>query len=200
MQTFIADVLETALNRYLFLDPESAQRLRALQGKIVRVELSGLACNLHIEFVDTKIVIQDNADAQPDTIIKGGPFSLLHVALAREQRKQLFGEDVSISGDLDVGQEVIALFDDLEIDWEEYLSRWVGDVPAHSVGRLLAVAKKTSQRIRQTMLHNVNEYVHEEVDLFPPVEALADFYQDIDVLRMDIDRLAARVKQLQEIV
>jgi ubiquinone biosynthesis protein UbiJ len=200
MKPFIADMLEIALNRYLLLDPESAQRLLELQGKIIRIELSGLACNLQIQFVDAKIVIQADDDTQPDTIIKGGPFSLLHIALAREQRKQLFGKEVSISGDLDLGQDVIALFDALEIDWEDYLARWVGDVPAHSVGRLLSLAKNTGQRIRQTMLQNVNEYVHEEIDVFPPSEALVDFYQDVDALRMDIDRLTARVEQLQQIL
>ena len=42
----------------------------------------------------------------------------------------------------------------------------------------------------------VNEYVHEEAEFFPAREALQDFFQDIDTLRMDADRLEARVERL----
>jgi len=32
--------------------------------------------------------------------------------------------------------------------------------------------------------------------LFPPKESLQDFFHDIDLLRMDVDRLEARIEKI----
>jgi ubiquinone biosynthesis protein UbiJ len=136
----------------------------------------------------------------PDTIIKGTPFRLLHLSLSRENRQRFFADDVSILGNIELGQQVIGLFDHLDIDWEEHASRLMGDVPAHYLGNMGRRLKKWSQTVRQTTLQNVNEYVHEEANLFPPREALQDFFDDVDVLRMDVDRVEARIQNLQKML
>lgn len=193
-------LLTTALQKILMLDPESKQRLEGLQQKSVTIELLGTGLTFQIQFLDADFRIAFNDFLEPDTTIRGAPFSLLHLAVTKEKRKQFFAEDVSMVGNLDVGQQVIALFDELDIDWEEYLSHWVGDIPAHHVGKVGRGIKQFSQRLRHVLQENINEYVHEEVDLFPPVEALQDFYHDVDVLRMDVDRLAAHLDHLTQLV
>ena len=188
--------LEAALNQYLALDPETPQRLQKLAGKIVKMELLGIGMVFYLVFTDQKIEIKFAEPATPDTVIKGSPLSLLHMALTTENRKQFFADDVTMEGNLDLGQHVIDLFDQLDIDWEDYLSRWVGDVPAYQFARFSRGVKDFFSRTREIMTQNVNEYVHEEAELFPAREALHDFFQDIDTLRMDVDRLEARVEQL----
>ncbi len=200
----ITNYLSIVLNRYLALDPESSHRLHALQDKIITIKLLINETPFYKENINefqmlfTKIGIQLKTTelSNPDTLIKGTPLSLLRMALTNEDRKKFFSDDVSIEGNLELGQEVIALFDTLEIDWEEYLSRWVGDVPAHQLARFTNKINAIGKRFRSTLTQNINEYVHEEVDLFPPPEALQDFYHDVDTLRMDTDRLEARVLQL----
>lgn len=197
MISFLKNKIQTLLNQYISLDPESEKRLTALNGKVVTIELNmltGLIFQLHFTAAGIKLKSSDFNKA--DTVIKGTPISLLHLSLSPDNRKKFFAEDVSIEGNIDLGQQVIALFDELEIDWEEYLSRWVGDVPAHNIGRFANKMKKFSKKIRETMLQNINEYTHEEIHLFPPPEELQDFFHDVDILRMDVDRLAARIQKL----
>lgn len=193
----IIEKIETLLNRIILLDPESKKRLSKLDGKIVTIilnMLNGISFQLH--FNASLIELKTSEIKKADTIISGTPLSLLHLSLSPNNRKQFFAEDVSIEGNIELGQEVIALFDELEIDWEESASKWVGDVPAHSLGRFAKKIRQFSKNLRETLYQNINEYTHEEIHLFPPPEELQNFFHDVDVLRMDVDRLDARIHHL----
>jgi ubiquinone biosynthesis protein UbiJ len=198
MKKAVTQSLETVINRYLSLDPESAGRLAALEGKIITIELLAISLTLHLKISNKKIMIEEK-DVVPDVIISGTPLALLRLSLSKQNRKKLFAEDVTIAGDLELGQQIIDLFDTMEIDWEEYLSHATGDVPAHQLGRFARGLREMAGRVRNSILQNINEYVHEEATLFPQREALNDFFNDIDLLRMDVDRLEARVKRLQQL-
>jgi ubiquinone biosynthesis protein UbiJ len=196
MRSFFEKKLQTILNSYLALDPESKQRLKQLADHVVTLELKGINLTFQLVFTNNKVVIKSDNFMQADTIIKGTPLSLLRMTLTSGDRKKFFADDISIEGNLDLGQQVIDLFDNLDIDWEEYLSRLTGDVPAHQINRVLRNIKKFTTRLRDTMTQNINEYTHEEINLFPPREALQDFFYDVDALRMDTDRLEARMTLL----
>lgn len=193
-------ILQAALNKYIALDPEAKNRLLPLQNKVMRVELLGLGLTLQMMFKPDEILIQEESSAKPDVIIRGAPLSLLRLMKTSGDRKHFFVEEVEIQGDLDFSQDVMELFDSLEIDWEEYASRWVGDVPAYHMGQVLQKIKQFNQRVHETVMQTTNEYVHEEINLFPPAEELDDFFQDVDVLRMDVDRLTVRTEKLTKLL
>jgi ubiquinone biosynthesis protein UbiJ len=197
MRAFFEKNLQVILNRYLSLDPESAYRIKALKNHVITIELNGLALIFQLVFTESNIQVKTNDFSNPDTTIKGTPLSLLHMTLTSD-RKKFFAENVIIEGNLELGQQVIDLFDTLEIDWEEYISRMTGDVPAHQIHRAASHLKIFTTRLRKTLMHNINEYVHEEKNLFPAPEALQDFFQEVDILRMDTDRLEARIAQLHK--
>ena len=198
MKHVLLPVLQKALNRYLALDPESAVRLRALRGKVVTIELKIFPPLIFsLLFKDNEIEILSDLSEQPDLIIRGMPLSLLRLSVSDDKRKHFFGDDVTLEGNLELGQQVTDLFDQLEIDWEEYASRWVGDVSAHQLGRVVRDVKNFAERLRESLSRNINEYVHEEAELFPSEEALQDFFADVDTLRMDVDRLEARIENLK---
>ena len=191
-------LLEKAINRYIALDPESKNRIALLQGKVVTLELKGISLTLQMVFTQKSIELKWENFSEADLIIRGTPLNLLHMSIARDKRQQFFAEDVVVEGNMELAQQVLAVFDELEIDWEENFSEWLGDVPAYQTGRLVRGLKKFQQRFNKTFLTNLNEYLHEEVNLFPPVRATQDFFHDIDELRMDVDRLEARIEKLKE--
>lgn len=192
-------IIENALNHYLALDPESKQRMQLLQDKIVTIELLGISLNFQLVFSDGKIKLAWDNFANPDLTIKGTPLNLLHMSIARNSRARFFAEDVVVEGNMELAQTVLAIFDELDVDWEEQLSRWLGDVPAHQTSRLVRSITGFTKRLRQSLLGSVNEYVHEEVELFPQSERLQHFFREIDELRMDVDRLEARLLRLENL-
>jgi ubiquinone biosynthesis protein UbiJ len=193
-------LLEKAINRYLTLDPESPKRIASLNNKIVSLELSGILLTVQMLFVDKTIQLKWNDFLIPDLTIRGTPLNLLHLSLAPERRQHFFAEDVALEGNIELAEPVFAIFNELEIDWEEYISKWTGDVPAYQTSRFVRQIKKVGQRIRKTLVYNLNEYLHEEINAFPPLEALENFFHDVDNLRMDVDRLEVRIKKLEEML
>lgn len=204
MKTDLLRLIQKALNTYLALDPETPERLRGLEGKVVTLDFGQFPLQCHLFFSEKGITLQSDwteekasPAIQADTIIRGTPLRLLQMAWSRDARKQFFADDVSIQGNLELGQQVIDLFDQLEIDWEEIASQWIGDISAHQLGQFSRKLQSWMQHTCNTLLQNVNDYVHEEVDFFPSKFALQDFFAEVDALREDADRLEARLEQLK---
>lgn len=200
MKQFISQKIETALNQFLQLDPFSKKNIQKLSGKVIAVELQGSALIFQLHFLDESIHIKWHDLATADTVIKGTPLSLLNLALTSDNRKNFFIEDISIEGNLDLAQDFMDLIDEIEIDWEEYLSRWIGDIPAHQTGRIVRATKRFKQRVSKVLLNNTTEYLHEESDIFPANEEIKDFFEDVDLVRMDVDRLAIRVQHIKKML
>jgi ubiquinone biosynthesis protein UbiJ len=199
MKEKLLALLETTLNRYVNLDPESHQRIEALEGKVVTVELKGIGLCFQLFFNQNNIKILSDLTQPADVTIKGTPLRLAHAALSSpEKRSSFFKDDVSIEGNLELGFQLIDLFDHIEIDWEEYASRVIGDFPAYQLGKFVNNLQRFLKRTDSSLQQTVTEYVHEEIKTCPPREALADFFNEVDHTRMDVDRLEARIKKLRE--
>ena len=192
-------LLEKALNHYLAFDPASEQRMAVLNDKTVTIELLGIALTFQLVFCDGKIQLRWKDFLEPDLVISGTPLNLLHMSiLPASQRQVFFAEDVKVTGNMELARHVLAIFDEMSVDWEEISARLMGDIPAHQLGRFVRGIKNFSARVRGNFVQNVNEYVHEEINLVPPTEALQDFLHQVDDLRMDVDRLEARVTRLRK--
>jgi ubiquinone biosynthesis protein UbiJ len=197
MKQVILPPLTKALNAYLHLDPESPQRLARLQGKVVSIEFLPFHFIFHCVFTEKGIELKTDELMETHTTIKGTPLQLLGMMINKEDRQHFFADDLVIEGDAELGQQVVDLFDALQIDREDYLSRFIGDVPAYHVNRLITNSTAWLRNTEKSFADNINEYLHEEAALFPGNEALKDFFSDIDVLRMDVDRVEAKIKYLQ---
>jgi ubiquinone biosynthesis protein UbiJ len=197
MKSFFLKQLEKALKRYLALDPESSKRLLALQGKTVTLALKAPSLCFQLSFQENTVYLRADDFLPAELTIRGTPLNLLSLALSRDKKQHFFSETVVIEGDAELGQQIVDLFDQLDIDWEEYLSHLMGDLPAHQLGRFTKRFFAWGKEAEASLMQNLNEYVHEEKLWFPPAEALENFFRDIDELRLDVDRLEAKVRLLQ---
>lgn len=196
-KNFLA-LFSKAINAYLALDTESKERLKLLTGKAITIELLPFHLCFQCFFTEQGVVIESNELFDTQTIIRGTPLQMLNVMMLKEQRQRFFAEDLTITGDAEFAQQVIALFDELQIDWEECLAKQIGDVPAYRVGRFIRHVGEWLQETNNKFTQNVHEFIHEEAEWLPCREALQDFFSDIDHLRMDVDRMEARITILRE--
>lgn len=196
-QSFLL-ALTKAVNAYLHLDPESATRIQNLQGKIIAFELLPFHFTFQCVFDEKQMNIVSEKNKLAEATLRGTPLQMLGAALIKEERQHFFADDLIIEGNAELAFEVIALFDEIDIDWEEYFSHYIGDQPAYHFHRTVKKIKNWLQSSHNTFLQNTNEYLHEEKNWFPTKEALRDFFADIDSLRLDVDRIAARINKLQE--
>lgn len=190
--------LEAALNGYLGLDPVTRQRLAALHGRTVGVEMAGLGLTLFFTADETGVLqVYGRHEGEPDCWLRGTPLDLLRAGDREAGAEQLFSQRVRIEGDSGLAQRFGAILGDVDIDWEEHLSRIVGDVAAHEVGSAARAARELGQRTGRTAEQNLREYLQEESRLLPTRYEVNEFLDAVDVLRDDVERLAARVERLR---
>lgn len=188
--------MSSFINAFLDLDPESKSRLKKLEGKAINIELRPFKCKFHCHIEHGKMKMTSGHLDKADTTIRGTPLQMLGVMLDKKNRQRFFADDLTMEGDAEVGQQVTDLFDQLDIDCEEILSHFVGDVPAHKTSQLLRGIKSWVKEAGESLVQDINEYTHEETEWFPAREAVQDFFDDVDELRMDVDRVEIRVKRL----
>ncbi len=190
-------ILQKAINHALALDESMPSKLQALEGKLLEIIIKPLNVNFFIHFTGAQLHLLTESENQPDTIIQSNPLGLIRLSLLPASKmRSVFNDDVSISGDIELGQRVKNLFDELEIDWEGHLSRFTGDVIAYQLGSVVRQGLAFKKQIHASMHQNLTEFLQEEIRIFPPREEINDFFNDIDELSLATERLTAHVNQL----
>ncbi len=102
----------------------------------------------------------------------------------------------NISGSAEFADALGFVMRNLRWDFEEDLSRYVGDIAAHRVAGLFTAFDAWQRQARQNLAENLAEYLTEEQPTLAKAEAVKTFGQEIDRLRNDLQQLDQRVSLL----
>ena len=190
-------VLQKAINHALALDEAMPIKMQDLQAKVLEIIINPLKVKFFIRFTQGELQLLDKYDGVPDATICSSPLGLIRLSLLPASKvRSLFNDEIKISGDIELGQQVKKLFDEVDIDWEGHLAQFTGDVVAHQVGSIFRQGLAFKRHVSESMRLNLTEYLQEEVRIFPPREEISDFFSDIDELSLQVERLAAHFNQL----
>lgn len=185
---------EKIINHYLQSDQKLAKQLDELNKKTVAVELSNTNAVFFISIIDNTIALSSNTETHADVTLTGTPFNLARLLISNNNGSM--PNTVSINGDIHLAQGLYQLSNQIDLDWENYLSQYIGDVGAHQLGRFVKNAKSWGRRFKESMELNFSEYVTEEKNLVATATELNEFYQQVDDLSMATERLEARINKL----
>ena len=188
-------LMEIAINRALQLDDFSYKKMIALQGNIIGIELLGINITYYLAPNADGVQVLAETEASVDTWIRGTPLSMLKTAIS-DDRSTLFKGEVTIDGDMELGQKFQRILDGLEIDWEEPLSKVVGDVAAHQLGDIVRGFSSWAINSLDSLTKTTGEYFQEETqDVVSSVE-VERFVDEIDELRADTERLSLKIEKI----
>lgn len=197
--------LETAVNAYLRQDPDALRRLGGLSGKVVAVELISAAELETPPRILWRVFVLPGSDGvsllgayagEADTTLRGTPGALARLGLGDEGFGTVFTGEVQIDGDLELGQRFKRILDNTQFDWEEALSRLVGDTAAHRAGRVSREGSAWAERAKAELSRNTGEFLQEELRVLPTRAELDGWLQAVDTVRDDCARLEARIARL----
>ncbi len=192
--------LESAINTVIGLDEEILPQFAKLEDKVIAIECLDLELSLYFLPHAQGLKLLTDYNGQADTLLRGSAIALLGMSYRQRPEKSLFSGEVKITGDTELGQRFQTLLQSIDIDWEEYLSQLIGDVPAHQVNRALKWGKEKQQKTMDTLQQNLAEYLQYEVDTLPSKPATENFIHQVDQLRTDLDRLEARIQRLESTI
>ena len=206
MKTFnllSASALETLINKVCRLDPELNTKLKPLSGKTIAIELTDWRLTYyfffesHSENSSQVVSIQSDANEKPNVKLSGSSFAFFDMAAQERGGDALFKGEVIFEGEVSTAQAFQNFWLSLELDWEEELAKYTGDIVAHQIGSFARSAQSKFAQLWQTSKLNASEYVKEELVLTPAPEEVEQFYDSIDEVISDVNRLAAKVEQLR---
>ncbi len=197
------ELAEPLINRALGLDPEFLESLEPLRGKLLALELGGTDVIIYFSLHGEGVTLYQRSEAEgilrgraPDVGVSGTPAALLRMLGKMRRGDASFGDEVRLSGDIAVLETLRDAFRRLDVDLEEQLSRLVGDIAAHEIGRAARAVLSWGENLRQTLLADTGEYLVEELRVSPPRHELEDFATEVDRIRDDVERIEKRIARL----
>lgn len=188
---------EAVLNRLLAADPASPRRLTELAGCRLAVELTDIGLEFVVLFSETGLRFvppASESENAPAARIRTSVAGLLALATTSDRRRA----KVEFSGEVGVVADIRRLFADLEVDWEEQLAPFTGDVVAYQLGRAAQGSASWLRRSGDALLQTIGEYLTEERRALPAATQVSVFLAEVDTLHRDVEHLAARVRQLEQ--
>ncbi|HAT3858571.1 TPA: hypothetical protein I9781_001442 [Legionella pneumophila] len=197
LKEYSLKALQTAINQAMKLDEQMPQKLQKLDGKTLEMVITPLNVNFYIRFKGSEMQLLHRIDGRPDTIIHSNPIGLIRLSLLPTSKaRSLFNDKIRISGDIELGQSVKKLFDEIDIDWEGHLAHFTGDVVAHQIGSFVRKGLAFKNQFSTSMQQNITEFLQEELRICPSRNELEDFFAEVDELVLSVDRLQAHINNL----
>ena len=189
--------LERGLNHVLSFDPNVDTHLRELCGKSVEIYVSGSELGVIVIFqADGVRLVSRDAGIAADARLHGSFSAFIKMANDIRLGNSVFGSAVNVSGDVEVVQQLKSFLGELDIDWEEQLSRWFGDAGAHGLGLVLRSLHNWGRQTAQAFWLDFGEYLVEETWVSPDPEEVVAYLEGVDEIRDDVERLSARIARL----
>ncbi|MGL4717321.1 MAG: ubiquinone biosynthesis accessory factor UbiJ [Aeromonas sp.] len=197
LDVMVTAVIETGLNQLLVLDKQSPERLRKLVGKVLKLELRELK-PLWFVFSERRLDVLVQHEGEADAVLS---LSLTALGLLKDPSaltRYIREEKLDLSGDPQLVQAFSMLLGELDIDWEEELSRYTGDVLAHSLLRGARQAHRLVWRELGRSRSQLAEYLTEEARLAPGPLEVASFNDDVEVLAQQLKAVELRLARLEQ--
>lgn len=204
----ISAVLETAINQALLWASNSPSLLAPLSGKTCVIYLQELQQAVIFHFSDTRIEVCLDADnlyaVLPDDMEHGqcwvsvSIFALDKLKHNNQLTKLIKSGQLDFAGDLGILQALGRLFGELDLDFEEVLSNYIGDAPAYQLNTSIKKLAINAQQQFTLITQTLSDAALDEKPIGVRKIMLINFCDEVSQLRADADRLEARIKDLED--
>ena len=190
--------LVARVNRTLAETTPARQLVDELDGRrfVVRIAQSALTLSVVVE--DGLLEVHTSTPDDPDVVVEGPLSGLVRLALAGGDMASLRDLGVAIAGQADLAQKFQRLFALARPDPEEELSGLIGDAAAHQVSSAIRDVAGWGRRSGSILAANFREYLQEESRDLPSPYEMDRFQRDVQTLRDDVDRAAARLRRIEK--
>ena len=193
----LTEALETSINLVLKQDPDTLKKFTSLQGNVLAFDLTDLDLSLYLFPHSEGVQVQYLYEKQADTILQGSSLAFINMSLG-DSTESFFSGEIRIKGDIELGQQFKRILDQLDLDWEEWLSSYTGDLIAFKTSRFIHNLNAWGKDTLKILQLDIQEYLQDEGQLTPHSAELEDFASKVSQLRDDTARLDTQVLRLQK--
>lgn len=191
------ETLQRVLNRYVSESTAARDKVRALEGSSFAIEIAGTGLTLVLSAADGALELAPRAADAPTARLRAAPLDLLQLLRSGGAAAGMRRTSAMISGDLHVAESFGQLLELARPELAEVLAGFVGAVAAHEIDRASRGALAWLARAAESFEMNTAEYLQEESRALPAALEAQAFYDDVERLRDDVERAAARLARLE---
>lgn len=185
----ICATLEKVMHKVVAMDPASPVLLQKVQGKQLALQLQELPWRFVLSATaDTLLLNQHNENV--DCVIVTDLATVQKLSDPSQLTRLIKQDKLQIDGDLQVAQQFSALLQQLNPDWEQQLSGWLGDALAHKVAAALKQLQLAIQAQLQQLEQATVELAQDELALSPTQAEVNQFSRDVSQLQARLDKLS----------
>jgi ubiquinone biosynthesis protein UbiJ len=195
--------IEAVLNRGIGQSLRAAAAAGRLDGTSLDIEVRGVfgvrvaVASGRLALLTTRVAT-DAEDTRADAVVSGSPIALMELFAGRLGKTKANGNDrAEIRGDAEIAARYRELLALARPDWEEELSRVVGDLPARRLSLAAQSLLSWAGKSARTAARNLAEYLQEESRDLASVPEIEEFIADVDALREMADRVEARLQRIE---
>lgn len=194
--------IEAVLNRGIGQSLRAAGVAAQLDGTSLALEVRGIL-RIRVAVAAGRLALLKRAetgaqDMRADALVSGSAVALMELFAGRlGNAAARSGERVDIRGDAEIAARYRELLALSRPDWEEELSRVVGDLPARRLSLAAQSAVSWLRKSARTTARNLAEYLQEESRDLVSAPELEEFVADVDTLRETADRVEARLRRIE---
>ena len=199
--------LESVLNTAIRLDEMHGAAFNVLENRVIAITLAPIEQPLYFLFTPPPSTPNNTAriHISVQTKLQGEPDAALHTTLLDfiSLPVQRTLPNASLSGETALAQHFINALCTLDIDWEEHLSHYTGDLIAFKVGHGVRTLFNTQQQLKknieQTAGQTLREYLQFEIEALPTQHQITRFCQDVHAIVKEVDTLEQRILALPQL-
>ena len=190
--------LEAALNRALALDPETRDNLRALDGQRIALQVENPPLALQVRVEGERLLVGPvDAEGEPDLSVRSTLGALIgQLPMFRRDDAPPVGR-VRVSGDAELARRLQRLSERFDPDWQKPFAAVFGEVLGVQIANAVAGALRQARIVSRNLAESAAEYVTEESRDVVGRDELNGFHDDVDALRDDVERIAAKIARLR---
>jgi ubiquinone biosynthesis protein UbiJ len=184
--------LEKLVNRHIAASSRARGLLAGLSGRSMEVKFAATPLRVRLAATADGLTIRPVEEETSDAVIEGTPLSFLRLATG-DAAQSIRAGGTEVHGDAEIADGFRKLLDAARPDFEEELSRFTGDVAAHTLAGIARDAVDFGRRARDAFARDAAEYLTEESHDLPTRIEVDEFLTGVDRLREGVDRLDARL-------
>ncbi|MCE2593871.1 SCP2 sterol-binding domain-containing protein [Motilimonas cestriensis] len=196
--SLISAGVETGINSLQLWDRQGQARRKKLAGKVFSIELKELPCPFYFVINAQQVDVLGEYEGEPDVQVKLSVTALDELKDSAKTTSLIKQEKLEVEGDIQLLQQFAQLLTEMDIDWEDELSRYLGDVLAHKLCYGLWQVKRLAGQQLCRLQQNIGEVITEEYRLAPGPLEVAYFCDEVSALEKRTHAALARLEQLAE--
>ena len=196
----LASALEEVFQRLLKYAPAAQVALNEFDDQCLQLEIIELQLTAYFEFDAGEVKVRFQREEPATTVLRGSLINLLLLLFSDslfEPSTNLSGTGVTLEGNPQLLVRLKNLARQSDFDWEAPICEAFGDLLGPLIAQGLKTVSHKMHTASQMCPMYIAEYLTEELQAVVSRHELEDFYQSVDQLRADTDRLEARINKLQ---